>query len=390
MEYRVKVLDHIKKRDFTNQNSFPGEFGNQFDVILRNLNKLESIHYPLIIFLLALISGIATLFQPSRWLILVFASFCDVIFISLQPKQKIAFGPLKIQVLLLFFLRIPFMWLPQPWYWIAQITGGILVIWGFLVEPSKISKTVMRLNSTKLTQNESIHFVQLGDIHLERIGIRETMLINNIKSIAPQFIVYTGDFLNLSNNEDPVAIEQVIELFNQIAKIAPIYYVNGSVAVDLAETLKKIDIGINAVQLKNQSVLIEGSNYNLELLGLHCTHRPHQDIALLPKTFENFENFRILAYHSPDIIFELPADNSIDLVLSGHTHGGQVRLPIFGAIFTGSLYGRLLQCGLYRYYSTHLYISRGIGLEGQGAPRVRFLCPPEIVEWYINPKGETT
>jgi len=71
-------------------------------------------------------------------------------------------------------------------------------------------------------------------------------------------------------------------------------------------------------------------------------------------------------------------------MLSGHTHGGQVRIPIWGAFFTGSLYGRKLQSGMYRIHDTLLYISRGIGLEGMGAPRVRFLCSPEIIEWKIN------
>ena len=88
------------------------------------------------------------------------------------------------------------------------------------------------------------------------------------------------------------------------------------------------------------------------------------------------------------MIYELEKNVHIDLMLSGHTHGGQVRLPFFGAIFTGSLYGRKLQSGLYRLYQTSLYISRGIGLEGMGAPRVRFLCKPEVVEWVIQKQSE--
>jgi len=71
-------------------------------------------------------------------------------------------------------------------------------------------------------------------------------------------------------------------------------------------------------------------------------------------------------------------------MLSGHTHGGQIQLPLIGPLFTGSLYGLQLQSGLYKIHDTLLTISRGIGLEGLGAPRVRFLCPPEIIEWKIN------
>jgi predicted MPP superfamily phosphohydrolase len=109
------------------------------------------------------------------------------------------------------------------------------------------------------------------------------------------------------------------------------------------------------------------------LIGINCTHQPHNDflkIDVLKRI--NQPVFTILIYHSPDLILELNSQK-IDLMLSGHTHGGQVRLPLIGALFTGSLYGRNLQAGEYWFHNTMLYITRGIGLEGLGAPRVRFL-----------------
>jgi uncharacterized protein len=72
------------------------------------------------------------------------------------------------------------------------------------------------------------------------------------------------------------------------------------------------------------------------------------------------------------------------LQLSGHTHGGQVRLPFYGALFTASLYGKVFEAGRYKLKDLTLYITRGLGLEGAGAPRVRFLCPPEITLWEIS------
>jgi predicted MPP superfamily phosphohydrolase len=69
----------------------------------------------------------------------------------------------------------------------------------------------------------------------------------------------------------------------------------------------------------------------------------------------------------------------VDLYLAGHTHGGQLRLPFFGAIVTASIYGKRYEMGAYRQGDTLLYVSRGVGMEGKGAPRARFLCPPEVV-----------
>ena len=92
-----------------------------------------------------------------------------------------------------------------------------------------------------------------------------------------------------------------------------------------------------------------------------------------------------MLYHSPDLS-PIAAQTGVDLQLSGHTHGGQVRIPLWGAIVTGSLYGKRFEMGLKHVGDMTLYITRGIGMEGAGAPRVRFLCPPEIILWEISGK----
>ena len=86
---------------------------------------------------------------------------------------------------------------------------------------------------------------------------------------------------------------------------------------------------------------------------------------------------RILLYHAPDLMVEA-SQHEVDLYLCGHTHGGQVRLPGYGAILTSSQLGKRYEMGLYRSGRTQMYVSRGVGLEGLSAPRVRFLAPPEI------------
>jgi predicted MPP superfamily phosphohydrolase len=86
----------------------------------------------------------------------------------------------------------------------------------------------------------------------------------------------------------------------------------------------------------------------------------------------------ILLYHDPDLA-EAAAKAGIGLYLAGHTHGGQVRLPLIGPLFTNSRYGRRFAAGRFGLGAMTLIVSRGIGLEGAGAPRLRFLCPPEVV-----------
>jgi len=74
----------------------------------------------------------------------------------------------------------------------------------------------------------------------------------------------------------------------------------------------------------------------------------------------------------------------IDLYLCGHTHGGQIRLPLYGAMITSSRLGKQFEMGHYQINGTHLYVNRGVGLEGLGAPRIRFLCPPEVVLFTLD------
>ena len=88
--------------------------------------------------------------------------------------------------------------------------------------------------------------------------------------------------------------------------------------------------------------------------------------------------FTILLYHSPDLAPQAAELGVIDLHLAGHTHGGQVRVPVFGALVTSSLYLKALEMGLYQLRDMLLFVSRGVGLEGKGAPRVRFNCRPEL------------
>jgi predicted MPP superfamily phosphohydrolase len=82
-------------------------------------------------------------------------------------------------------------------------------------------------------------------------------------------------------------------------------------------------------------------------------------------------------YPYPDVV---PAADQrrVDLLCSGHVHGGQIALPFYGALVTLSKYGKQYEAGLYRAGPMWMYVSRGIGMEGSRSPRVRFCSRPEI------------
>jgi len=85
----------------------------------------------------------------------------------------------------------------------------------------------------------------------------------------------------------------------------------------------------------------------------------------------------IFLYHYPDAIYGLAG--RADLYLCGHTHGGQVALPFYGALITLSKYGKRFEGGRYEVGGTTMYVTRGVGMEGYHTPPIRFLAPPEVV-----------
>ena len=102
--------------------------------------------------------------------------------------------------------------------------------------------------------------------------------------------------------------------------------------------------------------------------------------------FEGAEsnNFLILLAHSPDLVFRA-AGQGVDLMLSGHTHGGQIRLPLIGALMSPARLGPRYTAGLYSFDETQLYINRGLGT---GKIPLRLFCPPEITVISLKSGGK--
>src|SRR4029079_9982343 len=93
--------------------------------------------------------------------------------------------------------------------------------------------------------------------------------------------------------------------------------------------------------------------------------------------------FSIFLYHAPYLIADV-SGHGVDLYCAGHTHGGQVALPVYGALVTFSKFGKRYEAGRYSVGSTTLYVNRGIGMVGGPAPRVRFCARPEVTVFTLG------
>jgi uncharacterized protein len=380
----------MNRPDFSKRQRFPGTHGGAFDVVLRAADAVERIPRALFAVLLwgvALVPRIAH--TPWSWpeaLLLWGVFLADGALLRALPKAGKSFGPAQPPTLLLALFRLPFAFLPSPWLWVFQGLGTLLVLYAFWVEPHTLRVTRQSLRSSKLPVGSRVRVLHLADLHIERITDRERQLSEQIRVLKPDVILFSGDILSLSCVHDPKAWEDARAVLKDWQAPLGVYMTTGSPPVDAPEVLANLLNGMpNLRCLHSERVSLTRDALALDIVGIDCTHKPHVDAPTLAGMFADAVpgRFTILLYHAPDLAPEA-AELGVDLMLSGHTHGGQVRLPWFGAVYTSSLYGKRFEAGRYTLDRTTLYVSRGIGMEGMGAPRVRFLCPPEIILWEIE------
>jgi uncharacterized protein len=376
---------NIPPRSFAKTRYFPGTAGNPFDVILQSasfFDRIPDFVIFLILILLALLGGKFCLY-PSVFLFIFF--MLDMLWLDLLHRLGLSYGPIKPVLLMLALLRTPFALLPYWWAYSFEFLGTLLVIYGFLIEPFRLDVHHEELTSDILSKGDKITIAHLGDLHIERVTRREKAILRALEENKPDLILFSGDILNLSYVEDDYAQQQAREFLSSLHAPLGVYAVTGSPPVDPPEVFADLVAGTEVQWLADKQTSIQLENSTIGLTGLTCTHHPDEDFARSQKLTHDPSAFNILLYHSPDIA-PLACTAGFDLQLSGHTHGGQVRLPLYGAIFAASLYGKAFESGRYLLKNMAFYVTRGLGMEGGIAPRVRLFCLPEIIFWEIAGK----
>ncbi len=250
----------------------------------------------------------------------------------------------------------------------------------YIIEPLAVETTHLTLAFSDLdAEAPPVRVVQLTDLHIERFGRREAKVIQKVNALKPDLIVFTGDYINISYLDDSTSFTRFREFIRQLSAPYGIYAVRGSVE-PMPEPMARLFEGTGVRWLEQEAVTVDVRGQKVTLVGVACSHRQELDAMRLAETVKDIpaDAFTLLLYHSPDLIHEA-VGHGMDLYLAGHTHGGQIRLPLYGAIITASAYGRRYAAGLFQESGTTMFVSRGIGFEGGNTPRARCLCRPEIV-----------
>jgi predicted MPP superfamily phosphohydrolase len=344
--------------------------------------------------------------HPRTYPFLIFALFgiADWALLRALPLLKLSFSteiwfPLLVSVLvrlaLLVALAVASPWIgrlghlsagrPYPHlllalYLVAQVSLTLIQVYAYVVEPLWVETTELSLAFERLDGNAPpVRVVLLSDIHIERASYREAHVVREVNALQPDLILLAGDYLNLSRLSDPVSAQQFREFVGQLRAPYGIYAVRGSVERSPA-FMEELVAGTPIVWLEQETLTLDVRGQRIALIGVACSHTRSIDTARLDQAYRGVpeDTFTLLLYHSPDLMPQA-ARRQIDLYLTGHTHGGQISLPFYGAIVTGSVYGKRYEAGLYHLQGTTMYVTRGLGFEGGPAPRARFFARPEIV-----------
>jgi predicted MPP superfamily phosphohydrolase len=220
---------------------------------------------------------------------------------------------------------------------------------------------------------DGLRIVQLTDLHLARCfrPAYFERVIDACRGWDADLLVLTGDVI-----EDDEAIAWIEPL------LAPLEARLGKLAIlgnhDEDHQPRAVIAELSRAgfeTLEGRWTTLEADGATIAVGGTSAPWGPDVDPAAMPSA-----DFRILLSHSPDRFYRA-AQWGIDLMLSGHNHGGQIRLPLVGAVFMPSVYSRRFDRGFFRRGRTLMYASGGIA----GMHPVRYGCPPEVTRFVLRP-----
>jgi hypothetical protein len=253
--------------------------------------------------------------------------------------------------------------------WVLILLAGF-----FLFEQFGLQVTHTEVYSDSLPSAfDGLKIVQLSDLHGRSFGQDNALLLRRVRALEPDLIAVTGDLLD--REED---LEKSLDLLENLAKIAPTYLVTGNHEWSLScrETLLREAENLGVTVLDHQAVRLTRQGETIYLAGVTDPCGPRD--LLSPAEFceklraEIGENsFLLLLGHRNDPP-ETWAETTADLVLSGHGHGGMIRLPGVGGLVRRPGHSQY-DSGLYAAGGTQLYVSRGLGGAG-----LRLFNRPEI------------
>ncbi len=255
--------------------------------------------------------------------------------------------------------------------------GILCLLYGRFIEPYWVEVNVITIGTPKL-RSAGFRMVQISDLHVDDVPRNEEKAVRIIDGLQPDIIVATGDYLNRVS-----ALPRLKEMLSRLEAPLGKFAVGGNFEAHYWPGLDVL-AGAGFRRLEHRSVVVMKGDDGIGISGMGFVRSdgPVKPMEALPDNW-----FNVFLFHTPDLIEDVRG-SGVDLYLCGHTHGGQVTLPWYGALITFSKFGKKYESGRYQVGATTLYVNRGLGLEPRPGPQVRFLARPEIAVFDIVPQQQ--
>ncbi|PYG87034.1 hypothetical protein LY28_02417 [Ruminiclostridium sufflavum DSM 19573] len=263
------------------------------------------------------------------------------------------------------------------------ICTGLLVIILICAFYNGLVVNKFNITAEKLNENEAIRLVLISDLHSHIYGKNQSKLVKLIERQKPDIIALAGDIA-----DDEEAFEGTELFLAGIKGMAPAYYVTGNHEFwsedvkDIKDKIKKYDVNIlentfERIRIKNSDIIVCGIEDPEVVKYEKPDMNYYEELQRLFSQMQDKQGYKILLAHRPELI-EIYKKYSFDLVLSGHAHGGQIRIPfILNGLFAPNQgWFPEYAGGAYEYKSLTHIVSRGLSYN----PRLpRIFNPPEVV-----------
>ena len=249
-----------------------------------------------------------------------------------------------------------------------------------LIEPARLvtERASLSLPSERAGRSP-LRVAVLADLQFERLGGHERRAVQRAMRERPDVILLAGDYHQGARRTLEQELPALRELLGRLEAPGGVYAVQGD--SDSAAEVRRIVAGTRVTPLHNRSATARVRDRTLTVAGIELAYRSPAARA----TARRLErapgdgDVRLLLAHRPDAALGLTPRTRVDLTVAGHTHGGQLQLPLVGPLMIASHVGRRVGAGgLHRLSGRALYVSRGIGVERNQAPRLRLGAPPEV------------
>ena len=270
------------------------------------------------------------------------------------------------------------------------ITAVLLVILGIKLCSQEMEVNFYHLYSPKVEGGQTIRLAVLSDLHNKEFGEENCELVEEIKLLEPDLILMAGDMVNQYDSD----VSVVVSLCERLMEVAPVYFGLGNhegtmiyeVGIPLDDKLK--DIGVNVlvnsmeeIQIKDTPVLIGSVSVGPTLYDQYAKdfveqfEREGSDSAL-----------KLMISHRPALYYDKMAKTKLDLGVCGHLHGGQIRIPFFGGVYSvkEGLFPKYC-AGMYELENSRIFVSRGLG-NNHRFPRIN--NRPELAVIDINAREQ--